>query len=129
MIGRSLATLAVLTAALVTASPADAQRRAAGGSPFDGRWAVFAIPERGNCDRTYSFPFGIRGGSLFYIGSEPVQVAGRVARNGVLRASLAYSGAQASVSGRLSPRGVGGGRWVSAGSLTCSGRWSAQRTS
>lgn len=129
MIARSLASLALLSA-LAAPGPADAaRRRAPGAFPFDGRWAVFATPERGNCDRTYSFPFGIRGGSLFYIGSEPVQVSGRVAPNGTLRASLAYSGAQASVSGRLSPSGVGGGRWQSAGSLTCAGRWSAQRTS
>ena len=123
--------LGLLAAIAVLALPtsADAGRRPADGGGFDGRWAVFATPERGNCDRTYSFPFGIRGGALFYIGSEPVRVSGRVAPNGALRGFLAYSGAQASVSGRLSRSGWGSGRWSSAGSLTCTGRWTAQRTS
>lgn len=126
---RSFAFLALL-AALAAAGPADAaRRRGFAGYPYDGRWAVFATPVRGNCDRTYSFPFGIRGGSLFYLGSEPVSVEGRVAPNGALRASLSYSGSQASVSGRLTPSGWGSGSWISRGSLTCAGRWSAQKTS
>lgn len=126
----SFARLGLLALAALVAGPADAARlREGAGSPYDGRWAVFATPERGNCDRTYSFPFGIRGGSLSYIGSEPVQVSGRVAPNGALRGALAYSGAQASVTGRLSRTGYGSGRWSSSGSLTCTGRWSAQKTS
>jgi hypothetical protein len=122
--------LLAITALAVVPSTAEAVRlRQGAGFTYDGRWAVFATPERGNCDRTYSFPFGIRGGALTYIGSEPVQVSGHVAPNGVLRGALAYSGAQASVSGRLSPTGYGSGRWSSSGSLTCTGRWSAQKTS
>lgn len=128
----SFARLGLLAIAALAALPATAgaaRVRDRGASTYDGRWAVFATPERGNCDRTYSFPFGIRGGSLFYIGSEPVQVYGRVAPNGSLRGALAYSGAQASVAGRLSRTGYGSGRWSSSGTLICAGRWSAQKTS
>ena len=127
---RNLGLLAIAAFVALPGSADAARRRPAGAADaYDGRWAVFATPQRGNCDRTYSFPVGIRGGSLSYIGSEPVQVGGRVSGNGTLRASLAYAGAQASVSGRLSPTGWGSGRWASAGSLTCSGRWTAQKTS
>lgn len=128
----SFARLGLLVTAALATLPATAdaaQRRQHAGSAYDGRWAVFATPERGNCDRTYSFPFGVRGGSLSYIGSEPVQVWGTVAANGALRGALAYSGAQASVAGRLLANGNGSGRWSSSGSLTCTGRWTAQRTS
>lgn len=124
-----LGLLAIATCAALSATADAARLRRGSGAAFDGRWAVFATPERGNCDRTYSFPFGVRDGSLFYIGSDPVQVSGRVAPDGSLRGSLAYSGAQASVSGRLSRTGYGSGRWSSSGSLTCTGRWTAQRTS
>lgn len=99
---------------------------AAQASSFDGSWSVTARPERGDCSRPYQLSFGVRNGALV---SSGVQASGQVAGNGALRGILAYAGAQASVSGRLSRTGRGQGRWTSSGTLTCSGRWSAQRMS
>lgn len=114
-----------LLLASVLVLPAAAQ---ASPASFDGSWSVTARPERGDCSRPYQLSFGVRNGALVY-GPSGVQASGRVAGNGALRGVLAYAGAQASVSGRLSSRGRGQGRWTSSGTLTCSGRWSAQRTS
>jgi hypothetical protein len=123
--GRSKIALLAGILALSAAGPAAA--RQAGLSSFDGSWSVMAAPEGGSCDRVQQFSFGIRNGAVSYNGSEGIQVSGRVTAKGGVQATLAFAGAQANVAGRLMANGRGAGRWSSSGSLTCAGRWSAQR--
>ena len=122
-------TLGLLVALVAAPATTSAAARQSGLASYDGNWSVVVAPEGGNCDRAQRFSFGIRNGAVFYSGGGGVQVSGRVAANGGVRARLAFAGAQADVAGRLSATGRGGGRWSSSGSLTCTGRWTAQRTS
>jgi hypothetical protein len=123
--GRSKVGLLAGLLVLSAAAPAAAQRGRL--SSYDGSWSVVAAPEGGSCDRVQQFSFGIQNGVVSYNGSGGVQVSGRVSAKGGVHATLAYAGAQANVAGRLMANGRGSGRWSSSGSLTCMGRWSAQR--
>lgn len=124
-LGRSQIGLLAGLLAILAVGPAAAAR--AGVSSYDGSWSVVAAPEGGSCDRVQQFSFGIRNGSVSYNGSEGIQVSGRVTARGGVHATLAFAGAQANVAGRLMANGRGSGRWSSSGSLSCMGRWSAQR--
>ena len=49
--------------ALVVAGSANAQQ------PFDGRWSVEVITERGNCDHAYRYPLAVENGRGRYDGN------------------------------------------------------------
>lgn len=111
----------VLAAAALSPDPAAAR------TPYDGNWSVLIVTDQGPCDRAYRYGLAIRDGSVFYEGSAPVNVAGRVKKNGFVDVRV-WAGSQgASGSGRLS-RTDGGGLWRGTGSMgSCAGRWSAER--
>jgi hypothetical protein len=117
----------VLLAAGFVVAAALAPEPAAARTPYDGNWSVLIVTNSGPCDRAYRYGLRIDDGSVIYEGSAPVNVAGRVNRNGVVNVRV-WAGRQgASGSGRLS-RTAGGGVWRGIGSMgTCSGSWSAER--
>jgi hypothetical protein len=114
------AAVALLASAL---APAPAFARTA----FDGQWSVLIVTNNGPCDRAYRYGLSIHNGAVIYEGSAAVNVAGRVANNGVVKVRV-WSGQQgAAGSGRLS-RNDGRGTWRGTGSMgTCSGIWEAER--
>jgi|SRR3954468_13068255 hypothetical protein len=119
------AALAVTTAGFIAA--ALVPTHAAARSPFDGNWSVLIVTQSGQCDRAYRYGLKIQDGSVIYEGSAPVNVAGRVANNGMVKVRL-WAGQQgASGTGRLRG-GNGGGDWSGTGSMgSCAGTWSAER--
>lgn len=114
--------LAALAFAAVCA-PAGAAARV----NFDGSWNVLIVTSSGSCDRAYRFGLSIRNGDVFYNGSAPVNVDGRVSGNGSVRVRVSAGSQSAIGAGRLS-RDHGGGQWRGAGSSgPCAGSWTAQR--
>lgn len=111
----------ILAAAALSTEPAAAR------TVYDGNWSVLIVTDQGPCDRAYRYGLIIQDGSVFYQGSAPVNVAGRVKKNGAVDVRV-WAGSQgASGSGRLS-RTDGGGYWRGTGSMgSCAGRWSAER--
>src|ERR1041385_4328593 len=111
----------VLLAAGFVVAAALAPEPAAARTPYDGNWSVLIVTNTGPCDRAYRYGLRIDDGSVIYEGSAPVNVAGRVNRNGVVNVRV-WAGSQgASGSGRLS-RTAGGGQWRGTGSMgTCAG--------
>ena len=114
-------------AGFILAATALAPETAAARTPFDGNWSVLIVTESGPCDRAFRYGLSIRDGLVIYQGSAPVNVAGRVARNGAVDVRV-WAGSQgASGYGRLS-RTDGGGVWRGTGSMgSCAGTWSAER--
>jgi hypothetical protein len=119
------AALAVTTAGFIAAALAPTPAAARG--PFDGNWSVLIVTQSGPCDRAYRYGLKIQDGSVIYEGSAPVNVAGRVANNGMVKVRL-WAGQQgASGTGRLRG-GSGGGDWSGTGSMgSCAGTWIAER--
>ena len=110
-----------LAASAVTPAPALAR------TVFDGQWSVLIVTSSGPCDRAYRYGLSIRDGAVVYQGSASVNVAGRVANNGVVRVEVWAGRRGASGLGRLS-RTDGSGTWQGTGSMVaCSGVWSAER--
>jgi hypothetical protein len=117
---RSVAVAGLALAAMVT-SPASAR------TVYDGNWSVLIVTKSGPCDAAYRYGLSIRDGQVFYEGSAPVNVRGKV--NGVGKVDVTVSaGSQgASGSGRLS-RVYGEGEWRGIGSMgACVGTWTAER--
>ena len=119
--------VSVLTAAGLISIAALPSAPAAARGPFDGNWSVLIITQSGPCDRAYRYGLRIQDGSVIYEGSAPVNVAGRVTKNGMVNVRL-WAGQQgASGAGRLRG-GSGGGDWSGTGSMgSCAGIWSAER--
>jgi hypothetical protein len=100
---------------------------AAPGAKFDGNWNVLIVTSSGPCDRSYRFGLSIRNGDIFYNGSAPVNLNGRVSGNGSLRVHVSAGAQSANGAGRLS-REHGRGQWSGTGSSgSCTGSWTAQR--
>src|ERR1044072_7928108 len=115
--------LAALALVASDAPPATAAR-----ANFDGNWNVLIVTSSGPCDRSYRFGLSIRNGDIFYNGSAPVNVNGRVSGNGSLRVRVSAGAQSADGAGRLS-RDYGRGRWRGTGvSDACVGSWTAQRS-
>jgi hypothetical protein len=97
---------------------------ASASTPYDGRWSLSIVTQRGACD-TYNFPVDIANGQVSFPGLN--KASGRVSAKGSVKVFVSASGKSASGSGRLS-LGSGGGRWTGkSGTDTCSGTWTAQR--
>ena len=74
--------LFIAAVALVAAyAPAPAAAR----TNFDGNWSVLIVTSSGPCDPSYRFGLSIRNGDIFYNGSAPVNLNGRVSGNGSVR--------------------------------------------
>ncbi len=113
---------ASILALVATASTASF---AAAATPYDGRWSLSIVTQRGACD-TYNFPVDITNGHVSFPGL--VRASGRVASGGAVRVNVAAGDKSASGSGKLS-LGSGGGRWTGrSGEARCSGTWTAQRS-
>lgn len=119
-----LAALPLLAASLGVADAAT--RKAQVPNRFDGTWSIEVITESGSCDRAYRYGVRIQRGQASYPGGD-FQVNGRVAPNGLVRATISNSLGSANVVGRLAAAGYGNGTWTASGSSQCSGRWNAER--
>jgi hypothetical protein len=94
---------------------------------FDGEWSVLIMTRSGACDPAYRYGVEIRNGDVLNAGGAPVDLAGHVAPNGVVRVTVAAGNQEAHGAGRLS-RTSGGGSWQGHGSVgTCAGIWEAER--
>jgi hypothetical protein len=94
-------------------------------TPFDGRWSVLIVTEKGTCDRGYRYGIIIRNGIVNYEG-DVVDFTGRVAKNGAVNVTVSRDGQHAIGRGRLGAN-YGKGTWSSTGSGSCSGYWEAER--
>ena len=118
---RSVVSVAGLALAAVLTSPASAR------TVYDGNWSVLIVTKRGECDPAYRYRLSIRDGQVFYQGSAPVNVRGRVSGAGRVDVKVSAGARGASGSGRLS-RVYGEGEWRGIGSMrSCRGTWSAKR--
>jgi hypothetical protein len=116
-----------LAAAAMTAAAALASAPSASAASFDGNWSVLIVTQRGACDSAYRYGLTIQNGVVFYQGSAPVNVSGRVSRNGGVSVRVWAGSQSASGYGRLG-RGSGRGTWRGVGSSgTCSGYWTAEQ--
>jgi hypothetical protein len=114
-----LLSTAITCATLLLATTANAH------SSYDGSWSLVFVTQRGACDSTYNFSVNINDGVLTH--PNLVKFSGRVAKSGVMRASVTVQDKYASGSGTLTG-GSGRGMWSGrAGSERCSGYWTAQR--
>lgn len=115
--------IVMLVGATILASTAGS---ASAKTPFDGRWSVVIITDRGSCDRAYRYSIEIQNGIVRYTG-DVVEMGGRVANNGAVRVTVARGNQRAVGQGRMG-RDYGGGTWTGLGNGdTCSGNWEAER--
>jgi hypothetical protein len=115
-----IAAVAIAAAPALTSAPAQAAN-------FDGSWSVLIVTQRGPCDAAYRYGLSIQNGVVFYQGSAPVNVSGRVSGNGSVSVRVWAGSQSASGSGRLA-RGSGRGTWRGVGSSgACSGYWTAEQ--
>ena len=113
--------------AAIALGAAYAPAHAAARSNFDGNWSVLIVTSSGPCDPSYRFGLSIRNGDIFYNGSGPVNLNGRVSGNGSVRVQVSAGAQSANGAGSLS-RDHGGGQWRGTGSSgSCTGSWTAQR--
>jgi hypothetical protein len=109
---------------LALAAVASTTSLASASSPYDGRWSLSIVTQRGACD-AYNFPVDIANGHVTFPGLN--KASGRVNAKGGVKVFVSAMGKSASGFGRLS-LGSGSGRWTGkSGSDTCSGTWTAQR--
>jgi len=110
--------LLACAAAFACVGSADAQ------SPYDGRWNIYIVTTRGDC-QTYNLAANIVDGYVSF--PNLVRAGGRVTRRGNVRVVVADSSGTASGAGRLSVYS-GSGRWSgSSRQGRCAGYWTAQR--
>ena len=118
---RSVVFVAGLALACALTTPASAR------TVYDGNWSVLIVTRSGPCDPAYRYGLSIRDGHVFYEGSAPVNVRGRVSRAGRVDVKVSAGSQGASGSGRLW-RVYGRGEWRGIGSMgSCVGTWSAKR--
>jgi hypothetical protein len=111
-------------AALIAASAAFASSAFAV-PRYDGVWSVSIFTTKGDCVASYRYPMRVVNGVLANGGDLVINVSGRVAPSGAVRAMLSHGDTRAAASGRLSGS-AGSGRWSGA---SCAGSWTAQRRS
>ena len=95
---------------------------------FDGRWSVRAIPEKGACRRTHDYTVVVENGVPRNAVSRRTtdRATGGLEPDGHVRVSLQRDRAQVAITGKLAGRS-GSGTWTLAGSIACSGRWTASK--
>ncbi len=102
-------------------APAAIQARSA----YDGSWNLVFVTQSGTCDPSYNFTVNVADGVVTH--PNLVRFRGYVARSGSVHASVTVQDKFASGSGKFfgnSGRGSWRGR---AGSVRCTGYWTAQR--
>jgi len=118
--GLLVATALAGAAALPALRPADA------GPSYDGLWSVVIVTKSGQCDVAYRYPVRITNGSLVNAGSTPINISGKVAKNGAVIVSVSAGDKSATGKGRLGGTS-GAGSWSGNGNGACSGIWEAER--
>ena len=112
----ALASVAVLPAL----APAEAE------PSYDGLWSVVNVTNAGQCDAAYRYPVRITNGNLGNAGSAPINISGKVAKNGAVVVSVNAGDKSAIGKGRLAGAS-GAGSWSGNGNGACSGVWEAER--
>jgi hypothetical protein len=116
-----------LAAGLLTGIALVANPPAAHAMTTDGHWSVLIVTEKGSCDRAYRYNVDISHGRVIYPGGGPVNLAGTVAPNGLVKVSIKAGSEGANGIGRLSGS-AGTGTWHGRSSTgICAGRWEAER--
>ena len=118
--GLLVATALAGAAALPAPRPADA------GPSYDGLWSVVIVTKSGHCDAAYRYPVRITNGRLVNAGSAPINISGKVAKNGAVIVSVNAGDKSATGKGRLGGTS-GAGSWSGNGNGACSGIWEAER--
>ena len=96
-------------------------------SQFDGRWTVTTIPEKGACRRKHHSAIGVENGVAHNASGRPrANVTGGLEPSGRVQVGLQRRGAQVDVTGNLAGQS-GSGHWTIAGTIDCSGRWTASK--
>ena len=95
---------------------------------FDGRWSVRAIPEKGACRRAHDYTVVVENGVSRNAVSRRTtdRATGGLEPDGHVRVSLQRRRAEVAITGKLAGRS-GSGTWTLAGSMACSGRWTASK--
>ena len=104
----------VLAGTLASVGIATSASTAVARTSYDGSWSVLIITNSGACNRAYRYGVQISDGNVIYEGDGPVNLQGRVARNGSIHVSVAAGDQRADGSGRLF-RDHGGGSWQGQG--------------
>jgi len=107
-------------AALPALAPAEAE------PSYDGLWSVVIVTKAGQCDAAYRYPVRITNGNLGNAGSAPINISGKVAKNGAVVVSVSAGDKSAIGKGRLAGAS-GAGSWSGNGNGACSGVWEAER--
>jgi hypothetical protein len=116
-----------IAAATIAAAATLASVPSVSAANFDGTWSVLIATQSGPCDAGYRYGLSIRNGVVFYEGSAPVNIAGRVNNNGGVSVRVWAGSQSANGSGRLSGNS-GRGTWRGVNSSgSCSGYWTAER--
>ena len=119
VVAAKLAALA-LTVACASTAPAAAE------PGFDGHWSFAATVEDGGCTGPYRYPIVIRAGIVDDAGGSGADALGRVGEDGRIVGSIKSGLASIAVEGQLRAS-AGSGRWMLAGPIACSGRWTASK--
>ena len=107
-------------AALPTLAGAQAQ------PGYDGLWSVVIVTKTGQCDAAYRYPIRITNGSLVNAGSAPINISGKVGKNGAVIVNVNAGDKSAVGKGRLAATS-GAGSWSGNANGACSGVWEAER--
>jgi large exoprotein involved in heme utilization and adhesion len=106
--------------ALLTLPGAEAQ------PGYDGLWSVVIVTKSGQCDAAYRYPIRITNGNLGNAGSTPINISGKVGKNGAVVVTVSAGDKSATGKGRLAGAS-GAGSWSGNGNGACSGIWEAER--
>lgn len=112
----------ILVAASFASAPVAAQGAAA---LFEGRWAIVAVTDDGECEKAYHLPIEVQDGAIRYAGPHAVDANGRIDSAGRLTMMITYDGDVVRAQGSLGVR-TGNGEWVSPG---CAGTWIGRKSS
>jgi hypothetical protein len=124
-IRHSVFTRAVLALTAISLAGALGAAAPAAATPnYDGQWSVMILTQKGSCDASYRYPVRIANGALLNDGPSLINVSGKVERNGAVTVMVNAGDKSATGSGRLSPGGIGSGKWSGA---SCAGTWQAER--
>jgi hypothetical protein len=93
---------------------------------YDGLWSVVIVTKSGQCDAAYRYPVRITNGNLGNAGSTPINISGKVGKNGAVVVTVNAGDKSATGKGRLGGAS-GAGSWSGNGNGACSGIWEAER--
>jgi hypothetical protein len=121
-----------LTATLIVGvlSPAAAvTRKVKVPNRYDGAWTIVATTSEGPCAAQTSYQVQIKDSDASIPGDE-VDIDGGVSSSGSVQATITSGSNTVPIAGSLDTQGAGSGTWrTTGGAISCSGRWSARRSS